>query len=575
MSTMFRSPEKLNGNEPMDSPLPWFEKSLGGILSCALRETGADKGWIDRSGRCEIHAHVPRPRGVIVPMYQLPIESTREGEPRAAGSSAPHAAQKFEVGPMTLVFEKPGAEMVANCARLHARLDELAQNAELLIDRLQIYWCVKRRLGIDISSIVLGSSGALHSLHAAVQKIARSRLPVFLVAGFGSDALAVAAMLHCRNEHMHRPFVTLRCACQQPHEFQHNLCVAIKKAGGGSLFLSEVDMLSDAMQRDLLSALSFGLEFSATEGEDVRLLASSTCSIDRLVSEGRINRFLCTQLDLLRIEVPPLRDRREDIGPLVEYEIGARLSLRKSVSEEAMQVLERYHWPGDVGELRQTVSRLAVMSDSDRIAVEDIAAHTPLLSTEPAWEPDTPAGPGTSAVSAKAAESDTGNAQPTEGIAELARALAAGDQVDLTPYGIGVQRALLYVSKSYRTEISLAQLAENAYLSPSHLSFLFKKMLGIPFKALLAVVRIEEAKQLLAKNPSLSVTEVSLDCGFGDLSHFERTFKRIVGVNPREFRRRHSAAPPGNGFLLEGKGPPRREREKFRCLQISVNPQKE
>jgi len=74
-------------------------------------------------------------------------------------------------------------------------------------------------------------------------------------------------------------------------------------------------------------------------------------------------------------------------------------------------------------------------------------------------------------------------------------------------------------------------------MSPSHLSFLLKRSLGVPFKSLLAAVRIERAKQLLSEpNPS-SITDISLEVGFGDLSHFERTFKRLVGTNPREYRR--------------------------------------
>ncbi len=515
----------------------------------------------------EIHASAARPQGVVVPLYQLSADNSVKSPAYAHCRYAPPARQKRAVGPMTLFFDESRPDPAIDCLRLN----ELAQDAELLIDSYQTYLRAERYLGVDISSIVVGTSEALRSLQAAIAKVAQSRLPVLIEAEFGSDVIAVAAAAHCQNARMHCPFVTLSCACQQPHEFQRNLCAAMKEAMGGSLFLSEVDMLNEAMQRDLLGAISSGLGYSSTKEDNVRLLSASTCPIGRMVSEGRFCRFLRAQLELLRIEVPPLRDRKEDVGPLAEYEIGVRLESRKSLSQEARHAFERYHWPGNIGELRQAVSRLAVMSDSDCIALEDLAAHTSLLNGEIPCSRSTAAASSEPQESAITTESDAGNAQAVEAITGLAHALAVGNHIDLTQYGLGVQRALIYMSKRYQTDISLTELAENAYLSASHLSFLFKKMLGVPFKALLAVVRIEKAKQLLAENPAMSVTEVSLDSGFGDLSHFERTFKRIVGVNPREYRRRQSVSLLGGGCRLEAKGPLRIEGDTYPGMRSSAN----
>lgn len=560
MSTMVQLTEDSNGLESFARPLPWFRNSLTAILNCALRETGAARGTIGRPGMEEIHTHTARLQGRIVPLYQLQAETSSESAKNAHARYTSQAMPKRCIGPMTLFFEKPWTDLAFTDSRLH----DLARQAEFILEQYRIYQRAAHQLGVDISSVVLGTSQALYSLQAAIAKIAQSPLPVLIEAEFGSDVIAVAAAAHCRMSGTHCPFVTLRCACQQPHEFQRNLRTAMKEAVGGSLFLCEVDTLNGAMQRDLLGVLSAAMGHASFREQNVRLLSAANCSIARMVDEGRFCRFLRAQLEMLRIDVPPLRKRREDIGPLVEHEIGTRLGLQKSFTEEAMQAFEQYHWPGDIGELRQTVSRLAVMSDADCIALKDVAAHLPLLGGEAPWPQTAVAVPSEPQESEPVSDVGAENAQAAEAISELARSLAAGTPADLSQYGLGVQRALLYMSKQYQTDISLTELAENAYLSASHLSFLFKKMLGVPFKVLLAEVRIEKAKKLLVENPALSVTEVSLDSGFGDLSHFERTFKRIVGVNPREYRRRHTAVRPVIGFRIEARKPPRIESNEDR-----------
>ena len=100
----------------------------------------------------------------------------------------------------------------------------------------------------------------------------------------------------------------------------------------------------------------------------------------------------------------------------------------------------------------------------------------------------------------------------------------------------GLQKALKYLSLNYCQEITLSLLSSNAFISPSHLSFLFKSTLSISFKPLLAGMRIERAKQILKGKPNSRITDVSLEVGFGDLSHFEKIFKRLTGMTPRDFK---------------------------------------
>ena len=98
-------------------------------------------------------------------------------------------------------------------------------------------------------------------------------------------------------------------------------------------------------------------------------------------------------------------------------------------------------------------------------------------------------------------------------------------------------RALAYLGAHYEEPITLAQLASHAGVSPSHMGYLFRTSIGMPFKVLLGHIRIQKARELLAEDPASNVTEIALRVGYADLSHFERRFRRIVGQSPREFRR--------------------------------------
>lgn len=120
----------------------------------------------------------------------------------------------------------------------------------------------------------------------------------------------------------------------------------------------------------------------------------------------------------------------------------------------------------------------------------------------------------------------------------LAKAIVEGELDELGRMHVSVSRALKHIGKNFQDEITLGELAGAAGVSPSHLCYLFKSSLGITFKTLLGMVRVEKAKQLLVENTQYRITDISLDVGFGDLSHFEKTFKRMLKVSPREYRRR-------------------------------------
>jgi len=120
------------------------------------------------------------------------------------------------------------------------------------------------------------------------------------------------------------------------------------------------------------------------------------------------------------------------------------------------------------------------------------------------------------------------------GLEDIVRREFAG----IRAYHPGLQKALTYLAHHYAETISLSRLAQQACLSRSHLSYLFKQLIGVSFKPFLAAVRIEKARRFLVEKPHFSVTRIGGEVGFGDLRHFERTFKRWAGSTPRAYRQR-------------------------------------
>ncbi|HXC97444.1 MAG TPA: helix-turn-helix domain-containing protein, partial [Edaphobacter sp.] len=401
---------------------------------------------------------------------------------------------------------------------------------------------------------------------------------------FGAAPMAVAAAIHLASHREERPFVLIELACCNPDRFFEDIETAHRRAEGGTLFLDGVDLLELRQQRDLLRVLKQG-KGVRSQRSSVRQIVSTQRSLESLASEGSFCRLLKTELDYLRVRLPPLRDRREDIPMLLKELFHARspVSNSKRLSEAAEAACRRYNWPENESELERTATRLVVMTEvslidlvelrktvswvPDESGVEEISLpmeigpqdyYTDKPTPGIIMEPEDPYQASNEALTLEPGlysaldplAIERGACDVAEAAAEqemdevgmlgdLPLRLAGRNFSNLDCMAVGIQRALRYVGSNYTEDISLGRLARESYMSPSHLSFLLKRSLGVPFKSLLAAVRIERAKQMLSEPNPMSITDISLEVGFGDLSHFERTFRRLVGTNPREYRRQH------------------------------------
>ncbi|PPT94764.1 AraC family transcriptional regulator [Xanthomonas arboricola] len=376
---------------------------------------------------------------------------------------------------------------------------------------------------------LVGVSEEVWTIDEFVEQAAYSRLPVILRGEFGTEKEHVAVLLHATAPWQEGPFVAVDCAAAGDAP-----AAWCERAAAGTLFLQGVDELDDTLQRQLAGHLWRCYEPRFPSGGEAlpRIVASTTADLSRRVRAGRFSRALLSQLDVLSIELAPLRKRRTDLGFHVERVLERHgLDHGQVVTETLMDTLIHYPWPENLQELERVVLRLAVMTAGRPVGSADIQRHAPRLLDGREQE----------------AQRDVGSTMPSQADVQAKPTLPETpvDWIDGLPHRPGqrlaslhdaLRRALVHLGEHYAEPLSLGDLARQAHVSQSHLGFLFRDELGTPFKPMLQQLRIEKAKELLHRQRKLRITEVALKVGFGDLSHFEKSFRRLVGVSPREFR---------------------------------------
>jgi two-component system response regulator HydG len=229
--------------------------------------------------------------------------------------------------------------------------------------------------------VLVGASAAMNKLRALIERVAAAASPVLITGEAGSGKALVARALHAGGPRAQAPFVTVDGGAPEA------LAEALRRAAGGTLFLHEVADLPAAMQARLLRVLQAADPLRPDEGSgrrlpdnvvpavDVRCLASTHTDLQTLVEGGRFRRDLFFRLDVLRVAVPSLRERREDIPALVAHLAARRLEL----TAEGLDLLASHGWPGNVRELENLVERLAV-SGTPRVGRAEAAEALGALS---------------------------------------------------------------------------------------------------------------------------------------------------------------------------------------------------
>ena len=253
---------------------------------------------------------------------------------------------------------------------------------------------------------MIGEGPAALRLREAVARAAQSTSTVLIEGETGTGKELVAKAIHMRGFRAKKPLVMMNCAAIPDTLFESELfgCIRgaytgalsdrtglLESADGGTLVLDEIEALALPLQAKLLRAIQ-SREFkplgsNRTIRVDFRLIAATNESLERLIDQGRFRRDLFYRLDVVRLRVPPLRERREDLPCLVHHFV-ARYNQRNgtrfgSLSAEAIAALGRRHWPGNIRELENVVERTLVNSTDPTIDEHELVEVGSAATGEP------------------------------------------------------------------------------------------------------------------------------------------------------------------------------------------------
>jgi transcriptional regulator with GAF, ATPase, and Fis domain len=287
-------------------------------------------------------------------------------------------------------LDKDHLELMTAIAAVSAIALENARHVERLEDE-------NRRLKAEISieHNMVGESAPMRAVYRFVSRVAPTDSTVLITGESGTGKELVARAIHRNSSRTAKPFVAINCAALTETLLESELfghergaftgAVAQKRgklevADGGTVFLDEMGELAPALQAKLLRVLQ-EREFERVGGTrpiriDIRVIAATNRNLGESVKAGAFRQDLYYRLNVVSIEMPPLRQRREDIPLLAAY-FAARSGERskrhvRGVSPEARACLMNYDWPGNVRELENSLERAVVLGSSEFILPEDL-----------------------------------------------------------------------------------------------------------------------------------------------------------------------------------------------------------
>ena len=280
-------------------------------------------------------------------------------------------------------FDNDEIRVVVTRALERTRLE---RENRLLLDR------IAREVGFEN---LVGTGPAMRKIFETIQKVAETDLTVLVRGESGTGKELVAQALHHRSARARRPFVAVNCAAISRELVESELfghekgaftgadarrAGRFEAADGGTIFLDEIGDMAPETQAKVLRVLQ-ERSFERVGGGkpievDVRVVAATHRDLETDVKEDRFREDLYYRLKVVEIEIPPLRERLEDLPMLVARfleQVAERLDRpRKPIGEAALARLARHPWPGNVRELRNVVEQAAVMASGEEIAEEDL-----------------------------------------------------------------------------------------------------------------------------------------------------------------------------------------------------------
>jgi DNA-binding NtrC family response regulator len=379
------------------------EKTLRGILTTVLDEAGYEVLAVESGEQAVARAPDFEPDVALLDLRLTGIDGVETME-RLRNSLGPTA-------PVFIIMTAHGTIRSAVDAIRKGALDYVTKpfdNDELKLTVLRAVQMrrLERRVEVLESQLdhrfrpenMVGQSGAMDAVFRMIGKIAPLDTTVLISGETGTGKELVARAIHRHSNRKDGPFITLNCGAIPPtlmesSFFGHERGAftdaktarrgAFEQANGGTLFLDEVAELSPAAQVGLLRALEEG-EIRRVGGEraipvDVRFIAATNRDLQAEVEAANFREDLFWRLNVLAVRLPPLRERPEDIAPLVDHFAGVhadRLGLApKPLDPEALSLLIAYEWPGNVRELENALESSLALAAGPSVMAADLPAR--------------------------------------------------------------------------------------------------------------------------------------------------------------------------------------------------------
>ncbi len=292
------------------------------------------------------------------------------------------------------------AMLIAQFLNLH----EAISNKEKVLVEENISLKAELRKRFSYHNII-GQSKLMQEVYRYIEKVAPSRATALLLGESGTGKELVARAIHQASPRQDMPFIKVNCAALPESLLESEFlghekgaftgAVSTKKgrfelADGGTLFLDEIGELPLALQAKLLRVLQEKqferLGGSQTIEVDARVIAATNRSLDEEVINGQFRADLYYRLNVVPVNLPPLRERREDIPILLDHflrESNKNNEKQVRLSKSVVDFLMDYEWPGNVRELQNLIERLVIMADQDKVRVADLPSY---MTAEPEFK---------------------------------------------------------------------------------------------------------------------------------------------------------------------------------------------
>jgi DNA-binding NtrC family response regulator len=288
--------------------------------------------------------------------------------------------------------------------KLDITIKNALENKKLKSENIQLKKQIRETFD---STKLIGSSGKIKEIMEIIERVASTRATVLIEGESGTGKELVANTIHYNSSVSGGPFIKVNCSALAEGVLESELfghekgaftgALYMKKgrfelADSGTLFLDEIGDLPPSIQVKLLRFLQES-EFERVGGTktmqvNVRIISATNKNLEQLVKEGKFRDDLFYRLKVVSLHVPSLRERREDIPPIVEYHLNKFVDIHnkpiKSISSDAMNIIKSYDWPGNIRELMNCLESSVVMTLGDQITAESLPAFLTMRKHAPA-----------------------------------------------------------------------------------------------------------------------------------------------------------------------------------------------